>query len=757
MFALGVAAAAAAWTQFPLPPENPADRSARAQAKLKHVLDHKPLDTNALAELAQEVSAEAEQNPAANFAAGSAFVALAESTAPLDASLWARAKEHFAKVDEVAMTDALERKRLLFRRAKAVAATASGDPKALITALTSLPSADEPEGELRRLLADTFLRMNPPDVASAARELTTYLGGPTKLQPADLARYRLKAAEAFLSLDNPLAQSWLKSIDASAAADTRCAAKYHLARLMEKENNWKEAVKLYGEALQGAALPADQRAMAEYRTGIDCIQMKTPDAAVPHFEAVLKDKELGPAAAVRLAELTLRSAAPQGDRGKVLDLLDVATRDVAPGTGFRNQYVALTDLQAVFEETIQAYTRDGDFDGAARAIEGYGKVATAGRDREKRAELNLAWANALRDKPATAARAVAKYKEAAAEYSALATNHPTATGAADLYHRAAACQRLAGDDKAALSAIEKITQYPDLPAEVAAAAWVEKGDALIAGSQYADGIAALEKALTAPGPSATVARVKIAIAYLDQARALAKTSTAPATQTEAQKLMETGQNLLAQVAASGPAESQAEREAQQQALYEFGKLLVAQQNLPDAEAQFRKLIQTYPTAPLAPQSKLWLGSTLLLIARGDGPGGRPPADADRKLAEALKLFQDLSGASDTFTRTQADLRLAHTTLLLKKYDDMPALSEKLAVRYRGHVEELIVQSMLCSAYLSADRPESAARTLSEMTELYGKVPASDFNDSADEYRRAFWPAWFEQVKTQIAKRQQPKP
>jgi tetratricopeptide (TPR) repeat protein len=267
---------------------------------------------------------------------------------------------------------------------------------------------------------------------------------------------------------------------------------------------------------------------------------------------------------------------------------------------------------------------------------------------------------------------------------------------------------------------------------------------LINGGKLVEAAAALEKAMAGPGPAVHAARVKLATVYVDRAKRIVPNT--PAAQAEARKLVELAQNLMSQEANSTP-DSPAERDAQQQALFELGKLLLQQSTVPDAEARFRQLIQLNPAGTLAGQAKLYLGSCLLLIARGDHLGGRPPADADSKLTEAAELFKGLADSPDEFLRTQADVRLANATLLLKKYDEMPALCEKLAKRYQGKVEELIVLSMLYSSYRFADRPEPAARVLNRMEEVFAKLPDGQFRGGAEEYTREYWKKqWFEPLR-----------
>lgn len=752
VFVAGVAAAVAAYTAFPPPPEDAADRTRRDLAALRPLVDKRAPDVSALSQYTLRVSTAADKSadlaPLAHLLAGCGFVALAEHGPPETAAdEWASAVRHFAKVDAAKLADPADQQRLAFRQAKAVAATGGGDPKALFAILSKPPVGEDDGGERPRLLADVCQKMSPPDLKRARTELGNYLKGPTHLPPAAVARLKLNLANLHVSLNEPAdARSWLRDLSAG-PADVQAASREVLARLAASENNWAEAVKMFEAALSMPGLPADRRGAVRYQMGLGLLQLKNPTAAATCFEQTLKDPgPVAAAAAVRLAEITVRAPDGKGKRGKAVDLLETATRDAKPGTAFANPFVPVAEVQAAFEEVIQVCLVESEFAAAARAVTGFAKVAAGGREIERRAEVNAAWAGSLLQTADGAVPAAAKLKDAGADYASLARTHPTPTGKADLFRRAADCFRKAGDTAAALAALDEVTKVSALPPETTAAAWLDRGEILLAAQQFPEAEAALQKAIDLTGPAAAVARVKLALVHVENGRAKLRAAATPKARDEAKQRLDLGGQLLAQVA-NRTTDVPAERDAQQQALFELGKLQLLQQNYPDAEARFRQLIQVNPGGPLANQARLYLGSCLLLLARGDHQGGRPPADADRKLADAQKLFEALAETDDPYLRTQADIRLANTTFLLKKFDDMPALCEKLANRYRGKVEELIVLSMLYSANRTADRPADAARTLARMEEAFTKLTDADFPGGADEYTRDYWKKqWFDLLK-----------
>ncbi len=753
LFALGVAAAILAWMKFPLNPETPADQYTRALGSLKQTLERKPLDLNSLEKLVAVIAeypvGDSELTADSRFLIGSAFTQLAEAN-PDEVELWKKAADQFMQADATKLADPIDQKRFTFRYAKVQAALKTGDAKSIHTALMAPPTGEEVEGERRRLLAENCLRLSPPDTRLAKDELKTYLTSSLKLPAATVARYQQRLADLHLSMNEPKeARAWLKDIGAGAAPDVQALAKLQLGQIAAAENNWKDAVTHFEAALLNPALPKDRHAALQYQTGLGYLRLKNLDAAKPFFE--LAGKESGPvgqAAAIRLTDLAIHDPTSRGNRSVAVDHLTTALKEVTPGSEFQNPYLTIDEARATCEETIQVALNETDYPSAVRAAGVYQAIAVPGRAVEKRADANTSWATKLQQNPTTVALATEKFHEAATDYGALAATFPNATGKADFLRRAAQSYRLGGNEKAAATTIDQLTQLAGLPDDVIAAAWVEKGESLIAGNQFKEGESALKQAMAKSGPAAATARVKLGVAYLDQARTKVRTATTDVARSEVQGMTQLGQDLLSQ-AANASAETASEKEAQQQALFELGKLLLQQSNIPEAESRFRQLLQAHPTCPLAGSAKLYLGSSLLLLARGDHQNGRPPADADRKLGEAQKHFESLSDSQDVYLRTQGDIRLANTTFLLKKYDEMPALCDKLTQRYQGKVEELIVLSMLYSSYTYADRREPAAATLAKMLDLFGKLPDTAFPGGAEEYTRTYWQKqWFDPLKVQ---------
>jgi tetratricopeptide (TPR) repeat protein len=180
-------------------------------------------------------------------------------------------------------------------------------------------------------------------------------------------------------------------------------------------------------------------------------------------------------------------------------------------------------------------------------------------------------------------------------------------------------------------------------------------------------------------------------------------------------------------------------------LYIHAKV-VFRQNDASAEDRFRLLLRVDPAGQYAEWAKLWLSSWLMLTAREELKSDAASESADRKLTEALALFQDLSQSNSPDIQCQADIRIANVTLLRKKYDEMPALCNMIAERYRQRPEALIGLGMLYTSYMKAERTDLAIQTYERMKEAFSKMPADAFRGGIEERTLEYWRKWFELVE-----------
>jgi len=748
MFALGLAAAMVAWKTFPPKPESPGDGYRRELAALADQLEKKPVDPGALESQSQKVAANVDQYPSeaarGYFLLGSASMVLAENgSAEAADSNWLKATEQFTKCDPQLLAEKVDQVRYAFRAAKAAAATKVGLPDRLIPSLLAIPPGED-VGERSRLLGETYLRLTPPDVRKARDELTSYLSGSYRGNPSTSAKLKLTLADLCTQLHEPeKTRAWLKEIGTAAPPEMQAMAKVQLARLAAADGKWEDAVKLFAAAQAIPGLPADQLGMIRYETGRCLLSLKNPTEAVAYFQqASTGGGAAAVASAIKLAELRSQDPAGKGHRAESADYLETAVKSIRGGE-FKNPHLSIDDLRNTFEEVIRVAISEGDYEAALRAVAAYSSVAESRKDLQLRAEIYRAWAMSLGNKSENAVQSAETWRKAANDFTALANFHPSAPAKLEFYRKAANAFRQAKDEMAALNALQSIDSVTGLTPELTAGVSLDKGDMLMGAQKFPEACDAYKQAIAAGGVAGTQAQLKLARAHIDEGRR--RLATAQGTQAgEARGLIELGQNLLAQMA-NKTFETLPEREAQQEAVYDLGKMLMGQ-NLVDSEARFRQLIQLDPAGPYAEKAKLWLGSCLLLLARGEHKGGVPPQDADRKLTEALGLFHELSQSKLPYIQAQADIRIVNVTLMLKKYDEMPALCNRLTERYKQRPEELIVLGMLYTSYVRSERADLAARTVARMQDSFAKIPEPSFLGGMEEFTRAYWLRWFEQVK-----------
>jgi hypothetical protein len=723
-FVAGLAALYAAYTYAPVPPADPAAAARSALGDLRSALDRRPVDVAAVQALVRTV-ADAAASPdlgqQADFLAGSGYLALAEHDPAAAGELWATAARHLERCDPAKLSTA-DAPRLVFRTAKAKAAAGTGDPAKLLTQLGTPPQGED-RGECPRLTAETALRLNPPDVKRARDELAVYLGGAHRQPPPAAARLKLKLADLNLTLNDPdKARAWLKDIGPAAPSDVQASAKVQLARLAAAENNWPEAVQLFETAAGTAELPPDQVGQVRYQTGVALLRLNRVEQAVPYFEQAARDGgPVAAAAAVRLAEVRVRDPKAKGTRTAAADWLEKAVAPPGP-----DPLVPANEVRAAFEEVIKTCAAEADFPSGLRAATAYAAVAENGKDREYRAEINAAWADALAKSPQGAGEAKAKLRAAADEYAGLADRYPTPAGKADLLRRAAAAYRQAGDPAGALAAVNKLLAAGGVPDEHAGAAWVEKGD-LLPDADFDGKKAAYEKAMLTPTPAAAEARYRSAMLYLNRGYQLMQAAAAALNpdpvKAEAEAAAKLGRDLLAQMADAATVPP-AERATHEEAIFELGRLLMGGGRYADAVARFRTQLKLYPAGPKAGYGRLWLACCLVSQAGAE----TPVSAADPRLTESLSLLEPLLGSADPFLKAQAEIRTLNTLVVMKKFDQVVARGGPLLDAYAGRPDMLTLGELVFHAHLSGSPPQAgeAVKVLDRMEAAYKGMPKAAF-------------------------------
>lgn len=744
-FVCGVVAAVTAGSSFP-PATATAHPASRAVAALRAAVERKSADTREVEAALARLTAE--QRDAADaetqYLIGSGYVILAEK-GPTEAGAenWAKAHTHLTKCDPNKLADRTQLPRLEFRVAKASAALGRGDPTVLLAALESPPPNEEP-GERSRLIAETCLRVTPPDVRRAKAELAVYLSGQPNASPAALAEYKLKLAVLYVSGGEPeKARARLKEVVEGATGTTLAMAKVLAAKLAVADRDSDGAVRLLLEADQVADLPADRRAGIRYEIARWLTILGNPSARDYYTKVVADSGPTGTAARVRLAEHIARDPAP----GPAVAHLEAVTHGLTTSGEFKNPFVTVEDVRAAFEAVIAACRTAGDYPAAARAAVAYRPVADGGRDRQLWADVMSAWGETLLP-GGQAVDGRDKLTQAAAEYVKLADARASAGERSAMLTAALACYRAAGDDAGTTTVLNALATLPGAGPEVAANANLTRGEQAMAGGRFDEAVGLFDKAAKAGGPTGTRAMVKLGLAHTAEGkRRLAE----KAGEAEARKMIEYGLDLLTQVA-NKTYDSPDERLSQQEAVYELGRLQINEAlpwlvNYADAETRFRRLLREAPGGPFADKAGLYLGMCLTALATPDPSSNRkPPGDADKKLTEARDLFAGLVQSKDQWVRTHAEMRLVYTLFWMKRYDDLATECERLAAARRGQVQELVLLSMLYGGYVATDRPEQAAAVYGRMQQAFAALPDAAFGTEMKQYRKDFWTDWFARQK-----------
>ncbi len=748
---LGVAVFVVAWRgPTIIGPSDPSTQFRRDLAALQAAHERATPDAtdlkNLLNKVAAGVEACPEQAPQGQYQLGSGYVRLAEITPAIDEAhgYWALALQHFERVSEKQLRDPADRSRLVFRTAKARVAVglpenvSTEDIHRLLTILTA-PQAEEP-GETQRLVAELALRFRTPDLARARMALTQYLTATGSATPtASLARGRLLLGTLYLQppVDNDQARKWLGEIGSDAPPDVQAQGNAALAKVLMAEGDWRGAAKRLEFLRRAPGVPPAIRQGATYQLAMCKLKQHEPPGEVAKLLAeVASTKSDGPearAAAIQLARIKLESKEP-ADHRAAASLLAGAVKDVTSST-YDGQFVRLDETQAIFEQVVATLLSDGEYEAAIGAAEKYAAIAPPGRDRERRAEVLGAWAEAmLKEKKNTEAKA--RFKAAADEFAALAAFQPKPEGKAEMLRHAAELAKKAGDPAVAAERLTEALKLKDLPEPLLQTVLFDLADAKLA-IGHPEEVLKLYNQIMAPNNSlATAARYRLARAFVDSRHA---------------GLVPVGRALFEQIA-DQKSVAPGEQQYHERSLTELANSLIREGNFAEAEARLRKQLGLYQNGPEAPLAKLLLG--VCLLQRASAP--LPAEETTKMRAEALANFKRIITTCDAaerrngkltereaWLRLQASLRVLQTHQQMRKPLDLLSDAAPLLDRYKNTVEELIILSLVYHAFKQLNDPGKALDTRARMKETFDKLAPSAFPQKDGEYSREYWQkVWF---------------
>ncbi len=735
VFAIGLAAAIVAYKYFPLQAGQKHEHLERDRYNLQQAMERKPLNVPELQDGLTKLGAhtgKSSKETSTLFTMGSAHVMLAELDADKSSEHWLAAQEYLSGCQANDISDSQDLLRLSYRLAKANAATARGDAKTTLEALNSLPMNEDP-GSRQKLLAETCLRINPPDVKRAKAELSAYLSGPPRGSITEATKLRLQLADLCVKTgEADRAQAWLREVSEQAPPDLLATAKIQLAQLLMNDRNVNEAVKMFEATEQLPGVSAEQRSLVRYQTGYGLMSLGNAKAAATYL---MKSTETaGPAARaayVRLAELSTKASAwKEAD-----EYLQAAISGIKTPADWTNSYVTLAEIRKQYEATAQGMKQHGDFDAASQLLTRYSNIADGTKDKELFAELLADWANA---KDVVDRRG--KLTQAGAEYAKLASARKQDVEQARYYELAHNAYSAAGDTVQAEDVLKKLSALPGAKPEQLANINLKKAQLLLQEQKYTEAGILLKELSTAPSGLGLRASVKWAFTEVKCGLVLLSD---PANEADGRLRIKDGIRVLTEVANKGY-EGADEKLAHEEALYHLGRFLIDNKlpevmNLADAEGRFRRLLRDYPKSEYTEKGKLFLGITLCALAQSKTPGGATPANATTRLTEAKELFQALGTSTDEWTRVHANIRFLHSMLYLKQFDTMIDESKAMTKKYQGTVMELYVLNMQYVAYNTSQRPDLAEAIKESIRAKYEKLPDTAFrNDMVVEFTKAYW-------------------
>jgi len=783
-FLVGLAAMWALWHSGDRLRPSLADRYERAMQALRPAVDRSPPDVDQVQAALRKVPKE---DPPANLAAkvrfltGSAYVALAEATTSSaeSADWWTQAQRD---LESVAMEElpSADHKKLQYRLARAWYYTPNTDPRRTIAALTnSLSAADDP-AEGHRLLADLYLKTNPPREDQARDSLQNFLKhASARADARTLNDARVRLAELHAKLGQPdEARAVLGRVGPDAPADVRARARLLLAGYYQADSDWSAAAREWEQVRDAKGATDDQRAEARARLAEAYVKLGRPaDAAAAVTEGERGDGPQGRAVAFRRAELRVKDPSLAKDAA-VRDLEAAFTG--ADAVALRN-VVPAADVKRVCEDAVRLASAARQFAVALRAANAYALVAENGDQHRLVASAHEQWANAAATDPARRDEVTEHYRAAAAACELAAKADPDPAGKGDWLRKAAAFL-LKGDDRTkALNVLgeltTRLTEYPD---DRAGQAWAEVGDVYLQAGDKEQARLAFQNAASRPGSVRNRARVRFA-ALANEADPV---KAGPAAAAALEEIV------------GGPTGDASDPAVHEEAMFLLGEGYLLQKEWTKAEARLRAAIDAYPASPRAARAHYQYGQVL----RHGAYAAAAKIKADRAMLEQIKQERlDLRQPAhrvpeqitveDRIDKTQktydemmrrafdefctaekmlvankeADAAVVRRTMFwaadcaywLGEFATCAERFEKLRVRYRDEVEELEAAHDLhrCCVFAAeaarenkdaagaADWSRRAAEAHSRVKEAFARMPPAEFDGSSETRNKTHWENW----------------
>jgi tetratricopeptide (TPR) repeat protein len=765
-FLAGLLSLAAVWLGRPyLHRPAPAPSLDREIAAVREALDPPHRNLPRALEITQTILDRAnltgEQRGQIHFLRGTAFLGQA-GTVPVDQAgeSWRKAREHLEEAAALGVPPE-DRLRLDYRLALAWFHTEVELERVIERLLRSVERGADDPAEGYGVLAQAYLRLPTPDLASALEANRKQLALATD-NDERLAPIRLLRGELLLQAhEGKEARLVLARIGHDAAKEVYVRARLLRAQSCQKDHLWRDAIPLWEEILKDTSDPGDP-GRALYFLGVCYRRVDRPRDARRVWEKALGyEPEVAQAAALGLADLELTGMDPTSALGH----FQRAVREVARLADYHNQLVSQDEARAVFERGCRSLHASGDYPRALRLAQLFERIAAPGvaqewiaRAAEDWAQDCLARAGQVTGAPAERLReeARAKFQEAAAAQEALAKlRSDSSDQVATLFHSVDDYLHGAAADRA-LGVLQRLIAAQPAP-EVLGQAWFQVAEVHRLAGRAVDARQAYHKCIEFPGPFAFRARFRLAKADIDKGR-----------WADAEAALKQNLDLM---------RGDPDDEAYENTLLALAELEIKQGNHRLAALRLQEALDRYPASAAALTARQQLAACYRRLAVQEEQNQREPGyratDArhhsgdQRRLclqkAEAhyQKLVDDLASrppgrslteAEDKALR-QAAFAAAECRFELGDYAGAIQLYEELAVRYRHQVDALAALKQMTRCYwvqrdparANADDPNwiKAGEVIGRARAILQGLSDSAFQGRSDLPSRTEWEHWLD--------------
>jgi len=774
IFLLGVGALLAVTIGRDLWNVDPASRYRRDMAQLRNYLDKGGADSDEAIALTKRIRERVENYPESenvvHFLLGSAYLAQAEALSDEEGrELYALAQTHLEKAESLSVADA-DKVRLMFRLGRVWEQQDAAEPQKVIEYLARALQAGEDPSEGYRRLAEAYLRMPTPDLKRAREALQQQLSRAlTRTPPRVLAQARLKLGELLTRMnDHEEARKVLDRIGPDAPAEIYVASRIALARSYQAENEFPQAIKHLEQAQSIKTASPSVRGPVLYHLGVCYAQSgRRSEAASAWAQAQQGADPEAQAACLKRAELLLRD----GDRNGAVKALETSVARVKAGTPYQNMLIPANEARGLFEETCQTCRQAGDYDGAFKIADLYGRISEPGRDRELVAEITEGWGQTLLSSadadPALSERlkqeAKSKFLQAAQSYQSIAMTRKTSAEKGEMFRKASMQYRKAGDRQKALEMLDAIgLKIPDYPEDKLGDVYFDVGESHLAAGDKTQAKLAYQTSLRYPGMSQGRSRLQLAKLMLEE------------------NLSEQAVPLLKENL--DPAIQARDVETHQQSLFALAESQYQLRNFPEAEKHLTLALQYYPSSPNATKGRFLLGRCYWYQAASESRELQKNqqemagmlTDAQKRslqsqmtlhekryrelLKKAIVPFEEVVKALlplqspgklsplEVVLLRQSLFAISDAMFFLGDYEQAVQQYEQIALRYPGRVEALTAWSQAWSIYQNnLTQPEKASTALTQMRESSVQMKEDAFDGTTRIHRKDYWQNWFAQL------------